>query len=45
MLMLKKKRIVKHIPWSTFALSEGDWERVKEVGEILDMHECYHPFL
>jgi len=38
-------QIIKHILWSAFALSEGDWERVKEAGEILDMHECYHPFL
>jgi len=38
-------RIVKHIPWSAFALSEGDWERVKEAGEILDVRERYHPFL
>jgi len=40
-----KGQIVKHIPWSAFTLSEGDWERVKEVGEILDVRERYHPFL
>jgi len=38
-------RIIKHILWSAFTLSEGDWERVKEAGQILDMHEHYHPFL
>ena len=38
-------QIVKHIPWSAFALSKGDWERVKEAGEILDVHERYHSFL
>jgi len=41
----REGRILKHIPWSAFALSEGDWERVKEAREILDMCECYHPIL
>jgi len=41
----REGRILKHIPWSAFALSEGDWERVKEAREILDVRECYHPIL
>jgi len=41
----REGRIVKHIPWSAFAFSEGDWERVKEAAEILDVRERPHPFL
>jgi hypothetical protein len=28
-------RVVKHIPWTVFAITETDWERVKQVCDIL----------
>jgi hypothetical protein len=28
-------KIVKHIPWTAFSMSEVDWARAKEVAEIL----------
>jgi hypothetical protein len=41
----REGRILKHIPWSAFAFSEGDWERVKQAAEILDVRERPFPFL
>jgi len=40
-----KGRITKHISWSAFEFSKRDWERVKEVSEILAVRRCYMSFM
>jgi hypothetical protein len=41
----REGRIVKRIPWSAFALSVSDWERVKEASELLAVREHHLSFL
>jgi hypothetical protein len=35
----RDNRVVKHVPWSAFKLGDGDWERVVDVRDILNVCE------
>lgn len=37
-------RILKHIPWTAFTITKNDWDRVKEVSEILAVSLNYIDF-
>jgi len=35
----RENRVVKHLPWSAFKLTDSDWQRVVDVRDILQVCE------
>jgi len=40
-----KNRLVKHIPWTAFKLTDTDWYRVVDARDILGVHALFPLFL